>query len=102
MWNEVTLWLTQMMDDNEYIPLLYIRKINDAEEIYSLQFLMSLIRPSFSSNSSMHKIDTHPVSRITNLFVLTYFEVKYLPQHIRYKNNIVEGKVQDNNATPDN
>ena len=52
----------------------------------------------------MHKIDRHPVSRITNLFVfkITDFEVKYLPQHIRYKNNIIEGKVKDNNATPDN
>ena len=31
MWNEVMLWLTQMMDYNAYIPLL-IRQMNDAEE----------------------------------------------------------------------
>ena len=32
MWNEVMLWLTQMMSYNEYIPLL-IRQLNDAEDV---------------------------------------------------------------------
>ena len=45
MWNEVMFWLTQMtemMGYNEYVPLLITK-------IYTLQFLMSLIRPSFSA-----------------------------------------------------
>ena len=29
-------------------------------KIYNLQLLMSLIRPSFSENYSMHEMDTHP------------------------------------------
>ena len=58
MWYEVMLGLTQMMGYNVYIPLL-IMQMNDSEENLYLQFLMSLVRPSFPANYSMHEMDTH-------------------------------------------
>ena len=58
MWNEQMLWLAQMMGYNAYIPLL-TRQMNDVGKIHTLQFLMSLLRSSFSANYSMHEMDTH-------------------------------------------
>ena len=59
MWNEAMLWLTQMMDYKEFIPLL-IRQINDAKENLYPTIFDFLIRPSFSVNYSTHEMDTHP------------------------------------------
>ena len=75
----------------------------------TLQFLMSPIRASFSTKYNMHEMDKHPYKaqcskrknhlnylqvafRITSLFVLTNFEVKYLSQHIGYQNKYCKGK----------
>ena len=58
MWNEVMLWLTQMMSYNEYIPLP-IRQMNDAQEnLYPTIF--DVPEPTvISCNYNMHVMDLH-------------------------------------------
>ena len=111
MWNEVMLWLTQMMGYNEYIPLLK-RQMNDAKENWLYSTIFD-VPDSFSAKYSMHEMDKHPdkhpykaqcskrknhlnylqvAFRITSLFVLTNFEVKYLSQHIGNQNKYCRGK----------
>ena len=66
------LWLTQMMCYNAYIPL---RQMNDAEE--NLQFLMSLIRPSFSANYSMHEMLISVTCLWSHMMLLVYDVTSY-------------------------
>ena len=59
MWNEVMLWLTQMICYNVCIPLL-IRQMNDVEENLNPTILdVPVILPSFFANYSVLKW-THP------------------------------------------
>ena len=49
-------------------------------KIYTLQFLISLIRPSFSTNYSMHEMDTSPYKMLLSKQTISKITCKWLPE----------------------
>ena len=89
------------MGYNVYIPLL-TRQMNDVAknlnpavfDVPDSTFIFCKLQRAWNGHAPHYSVSKIVASRITNnsLFVLTNFEIKYLPQHLI--------KVKDKNTTP--